>query len=82
MSEQILLIFVERTFHIATMYRNIYNILDPEVLKDRALAYCIEHVYSWDTLSDDEQADYIRTVVQLFLENTEFKKQLFESQLN
>lgn len=58
------------------------NILDPGVLRDRALAYCIENVFFFDTFTDDEREEQIRMVIKLFLEDEDLKKQLFAGQIN
>lgn len=58
------------------------NILDPGVLRDRAISYCIEHVFFFDTFTDDEREEQIRMVIKLFLEDEELKRQLFAGQIN
>ncbi len=58
------------------------KLLTPEVVRDKALQYCTEHVHDWANLDQDEQEWYIDNTMQLLLQNEDFKKLLFADQLN
>lgn len=51
-------------------------------LRDRAISFCIEHVFGWDTLTEEQREVYIRKTIKLFLESTEIQQEIFGVRLN
>jgi hypothetical protein len=60
----------------------IMEYLDPGYLRDMAIAFCIEHVYGWDTMTESEQHEHVQKTIDLLLERPEVRERVFANRLN